>query len=286
MSVGGNYEHHLELWRNGQLLGNVDNFDYYPLNPYQSSVTFGWKTGQYFAVNPQYQTLSLKTAEAGDGYSIRVVITLGYADPGSGITKHKEIATDESDTVFTFLPKLPSIHVFTPEHYEAALTYPNGGEYLRLLERKDITFTYAGTFDEDQGGTYFYRIELWQNGTRLGNATSLGDFQIDLHGKSATIGIAPEYYWTEENNTTKAVKIIPGPGYQYKVILEQVYTPEGGGNTQYRQLAGDMSDKPFTITAAAKNPIAEGFKTITTPIFSFFARLGGLFKGGGGKVLP
>lgn len=286
MSVGGNYGYHLELWRNGQLLGNVDNFDRYPLNPYKNAVTFGWKPGQYFQKDEQYGTRSLKTAEAGTGYALRLVIDLAYADPGSGVTKYKDIAEDMSDGTFTFLPKPKTLKVFTPESYSVAFSYPNGGEYLPLKKRVDLVFDYSGTFDQEQGGSYDYRIELWQNGTRLGSVHTLTDFQLDINKKQVTYGLVPENYFTEEDNIPKTVKIIPGSGYQFKVILQQASTPEGASETQFRELASDMTDKPFTISPAIKNPLAEGLTAITTPIFSFFARLGGLFAGGGPKVLP
>jgi hypothetical protein len=285
MSVGGNYGYRLELWRNGKLLGNVDNFDRYPLNPNQSSVTFSWKPGEYFWTNPQTGSSGIKTAEAEDGYAVKIVLSLAYADPGSGVTKYKDIADDMSDGTFTFLPKPKTLKVYTPESYSVAFSYPNGGESLPLKKRVDIVFDYTGTFDQEQGGTYDYRIELWQNGTRLGTVHAMDDYQLDINKKQVTYGLVPEYYFIEEDNTSKTVKIIPGPGYQFKVILEQSYTPEGAANTQRRELASDMTDKPFTISPALKNPLVEGLKTITTPIFSFFARLGGLFKGGGEKVV-
>jgi hypothetical protein len=286
MSVAGSYNYRLELWRNGQLLGNVDAFDTYPLNPNQSSVYFGWKSGQYFQKNPEYGTESLKTAEAGPGYSLRVVLSLAYADPETGVTKYKDIADAMSDNTFTFLPKPANLKVFIPESYSTTVKYPNGGELLPLLKRIDIEFNYSGTFDEDQAGTYDYRLELWQNGKLLGNAHALENYQLDVHKNQVTYGFTPEYYWTEGDNSGKAVKITTGSGYQFKVILEQAYTPEGASSTQHRELASDMSDQTFKFTAAASNPLTQVFQTITTPVNSFFSWLGGILKGGGGKVLP
>jgi len=207
MSVGGSYGYRLELWRNGQLLGNVDNFDQYPLNPNQSSVTFSWKPGQYFQKNPEYGTESLKTADAGTGYSLRVVLSLAYADPDTGVTKYKDIAEDISDHSFTFLPKPKTLKVYQPEHYSVTMKYPNGGELLPLGERVDVVFDYAGTFDEENGGTYHYRIELWQNGKRLGNILTLQEYQLDIHHTQVTYGLVPENYWNEGDNTTITTKI-------------------------------------------------------------------------------
>jgi hypothetical protein len=286
MSVGGNYGYRLELWRNGQLLGNVDAFGEYPLNPNQSSVYFGWKPGQYFQSNPEFGTESLKTAEVGSGYALRVVLMLAYADPQTGVTKYQDIAEDMSDNTFTFLPKPASLKMFAPESYEATIKYPNGGEYLPLKKRVDIMFNYSGTFDEEQGGTYDYRLELWQSGKLMGNIHALDDYQLDINQNQTTYGFIPEYYWTEGDNSGKAVKISTGSGYQFKVILEQAYTPEGASATQRRELASDMSDKTFTFIAAESNPLTQAFKTVTTSINSFFSWLGGIFKGSGEKVLP
>jgi hypothetical protein len=286
MNLAGSYGYHLELWRNGQLLGNVDAFDHYPLNPNQSSVYFGWIPGQYFQKNPESGTESLKTAEAGPGYSLHVVLSLAYADPETGVTKYKDIADDMSDNQFTFLPKPANLKAFVPENYSVAVKYPDGGELLPLLKRVDIQFNYSGTFAEDQAGTYDYRLELWQNGKRLGAAHALQDYQLDIHQTQVTYGFVPDYYWTEGDNSGKAVKITTGSGYLFKVILEQAYTPAGASAAQYRELASDMSNKTFSFTAAASNPLTQGFKVITTPVRSFFSWLGGLFKGGAAKVLP
>ena len=286
MSVAGSYGYRLELWRNDQLLGNVDAFDRYPLNPNQSSVYFGWKPGQYFQNNPESGTESLKTAEAGTGYALRAVLMLAYADPQTGVSKYKDIAEDMSDNTFTFLPKPATLKMFAPENYMATIKYPNGGEYLPLMKRMDIVFNYSGTFDEEQAGTYNYRLELWQNGKLLGNIHALDDYQLDIHGTQVTYGFIPEYYWIEADNSGKAVKITTGSGYQFKVILQQAYTPEGVSATKLRELASDMSDKTFTFTATESNPLTHVFQTITTPIDSFFSWLGGLFKNSGKKVLP
>jgi len=97
----GNYKYRLELWRDGLLLGNISNFEHFPINPYNNSVNYGGKPGTYWAKNDK-GILEKRTAEAGSGYRFKAILSEAYTPKGEA-TKYRELANDFSDAAFTFV---------------------------------------------------------------------------------------------------------------------------------------------------------------------------------------
>ena len=121
-----------------------------------------------------------------------------------------------------------------PENFSVTITNPNGGENIPIKSKSiEIQFDYKGTFNEEVGGDYGHRIELWQNGKLLGNIHNLDQFQINIYKTHVVHGYKPDYFYTKENGITKVKTLAAGSGYQLKVVLIQSFTPPGEV-TQYR----------------------------------------------------
>lgn len=249
--TSGNYKYRLELWRNGKLLGNIiGGLIRLPINPYKDSVHYGGQPGEYFAEDSKGY-LEKKVAAPGSGYKFKVVLMEAITPKGEP-TYYKELTSDLSDAPFSYAAdtSVSPITIFKPIF--AKIVSPNGGEEVSLTDKIAYTkFEYGGSFSEEKGGNYKYRLELWRDGKLLGNISNFEYLPVDPYKDSVHYGDTPGKYFAKNDKGIAEQKTArAGSGYQYKATLFEAYTPKGE-TTKYKELTSDFSDKSFSFTSRA-----------------------------------
>ena len=215
------YHYRIELWHNGQLLGNISPaplFSPFGIDPTSASQVFGEVAGRYW---PTGATKSA-VASIGAGYSIRVVLMQNGKDIVSATSSPFSYVQGN----YTVNPKI-------------TITSPNGGESYPLDGSiKYVMISYSG-LDPYKNGNYKYQVFLLKGGQQLGPIGAVEPFELNGNVTSDILGYQSGKYY---NNGIKVASA--GNDYTMKIVVTL--------NDQV--VASDTSDSNFSFTDTAQNP--------------------------------
>ncbi len=211
----GKLKFKVNLLQDGKTLGPVSGMYPYDLDITKDYASLGYTPGRYTDLIKKESVL----VEPNDNFSLEVIILEGENVFMSAVSN--EFSFVNSDAV---LPPL-SLKVMSP----------NGGEeFIKDASVISGYYTYVGLDPNTLGGTYKTRLELWRNGTLIGNLYNM-DFTVNPNQDNSSFGFMSGTYWDEAAKSEKLAE--SGGGYKIKVTFFK----------DNQEIISDSSDNSFSF---------------------------------------